>query len=45
MGEIVVHGQKFTIKGDTPTPTEQVAIDSLLASDKTSSGERVKHLC
>ena len=38
MGEIVVHGQKFTIKGDTPTPTEQVAIDSFLDFRENTSG-------
>lgn len=30
MGEIVVAGQTFEIKGDNPTPQEQVAIDTFL---------------
>ena len=30
MGEIVVAGQTFEIKGDQPTPQEQVAIDTFL---------------
>ena len=38
MGEIVLHGQKFKIKGDTPTPREQVAIDSYLDFREQSSG-------
>jgi|DEB0MinimDraft_10_1074344.scaffolds.fasta_scaffold09389_2 hypothetical protein len=38
MGEIVLHGQKFKIKGDTPTPSEQVAIDSYLDFREAKSG-------
>ena len=32
MGEIVVSGQKFKIKGDTPTAEENVAIDTFLGA-------------
>ena len=37
MGEIVLHGQKFKIKGDAPTPQEQVAIDSYLDFRETNA--------
>ena len=30
MGEIVVSGQKFKIKGDTPTAEEDLAIETFL---------------
>ena len=38
MGEIIVNGQKFKIKGDQPTATEQVAIDSFLDFRENTSG-------
>lgn len=38
MGEIIVNGQKFKIKGDSPTATEQVAIDSFLDYRENTSG-------
>ena len=38
MGTIVVEGTEFTIKGDNPTPREQVAIDSVLAKTKKDGG-------
>ena len=34
MSEIIVNGQKFRIKGDEPTPKEQLAIDHFLSLDK-----------
>jgi hypothetical protein len=38
MGEIVVQGETFKIKGDEPTPKETLAIDSVLASKKKNDG-------
>ena len=38
MGTIVVEGTEFTIKGDNPTPREQLAIDSVLAKTKKDGG-------
>ena len=34
MSEIIVNGQKFRIKGDQPTPKEQLAIDTFLSGQK-----------
>ena len=34
MADIVVQGQTFTIKGDNPTPREQLAIDTFLSGQK-----------
>ena len=34
MSEIIVNGQKFKIKGDQPTPREQLAIDTFLSGQK-----------
>jgi len=34
MTDIVVQGQTFTIKGDNPTPREQLAIDTFLSGQK-----------
>lgn len=39
MGEIVLHGQKFKITGNEPTPQEQLAIDSYLDYREQSSGK------
>ena len=38
MGEIVVKGEKFLIKGDQPTAKEQLAIDTVLAAQKKQGG-------
>tara|TARA_R100000654_G_scaffold26158_1_gene49678 strand:+ start:857 stop:3508 length:2652 start_codon:yes stop_codon:yes gene_type:complete len=38
MGEIVVKGEKFIIKGDQPTQKEQLAIDTVLAAQKKQGG-------
>ena len=38
MGEIVVKGETFKIKGDQPTPKEQLAIDSVLAAQNKQGG-------
>lgn len=38
MGEIVVQGETFKIKGDEPTPRESLAIDSVIASKKKKDG-------
>ena len=34
MTDIVVQGQTFTIKGDNPTPREQLAIDTFFVRTK-----------
>ena len=34
MSEIIISGQKFKIKGDQPTPKEQLAIDTFLSGQK-----------
>ena len=36
MADIVVQGETFTIKGDNPTPREQLAIDTYLSGKKQS---------
>lgn len=38
MADIVVKGQTFTIKGESPTPREQLAIDTVLAAQKKQGG-------
>ena len=38
MGELVVKGEKFKIKGDQPTPKEQLAIDTVLAAQAKQGG-------
>lgn len=38
MGEIIVQGETFKIKGDEPTPRETLAIDSVLGAKKKKDG-------
>ncbi|HAT66514.1 MAG TPA: hypothetical protein DCS66_18275, partial [Flavobacteriaceae bacterium] len=38
MGEIIVQGETFKIKGDEPTPRETLAIDSVLGAKKKTDG-------
>jgi len=38
MGEIVVKGETFKIKGDQPTPKEQLAIDTVIAAKNKGGG-------
>ena len=39
MAEIIVEGETFKIKGNEPTPREQIAIDSVIsAKGKTEGG-------
>jgi hypothetical protein len=38
MGEVVVKGETFKIKGNQPTPKEQLAIDSVLAAQDKQGG-------
>jgi hypothetical protein len=38
MGEIVVQNETFKIKGSSPTPKEQLAIDSVLAAKSNTKG-------
>ena len=38
MAEIVVQNETFKIKGSTPTPKEQLAIDSVLAAKGNTKG-------
>ena len=52
MSEVVVQGEMFKIKGDEPTPKEQLAIESVLAAKNKNKGvlnfdqqmDTIKHL-
>jgi len=40
MAEIVVNGQKFKIKGNEPTPKEQLAIDTYIGAKQLKQGNK-----